>query len=151
MGSCKSGGGAIAVHLSTCVLARQWFQAKATAIWEELVWDRKREIKQVESRSSLHLDALIASSINVGTRELAIWDAGARVWLEAADKSRSVQQTQLVFIADNLDTPVESTPTTYKTILGCMAQGYGSTRRRCGSRLTDGISAPRLVIPALVS
>ena len=112
-----SGEGAIAMHLLACVLARQWSPAEATAIWEELVRERKMELKEAEQKSGIHIGAIMASNIEVSTQELARWDAGARAWLESADKAKRGNQKQLMLIIDNLKKPVETASTTYKSIL----------------------------------
>ena len=43
-----SGPDAIAVHLLACMLARIWSRSEATAIWAELVAERKKELAAVD-------------------------------------------------------------------------------------------------------
>lgn len=81
-----SGKAAMAIHLLACMLARLWPKSEATAIWVELVEDRKRQIREIhDGTEPSHFAPLAASEQSITRKELAEWDASARAWLEIAD------------------------------------------------------------------
>lgn len=113
-----SGKGAIAVHLLACILARIWEGSEATAIWVEIVKCRKEDIiANFENNDSAELAALAAARQELSRTQLAEWDASARAWLRAADSVKSVQQTQLMLIIDNVKAPVNWKIDTYQSVM----------------------------------
>lgn len=122
-----SGGGAIAVHLLACLLARMWDGSEATAIWVQLVRCRQEAIfASFEKNESAEIATLAAAKQDLPRTQLAEWDASARAWLRAADSVKNVQQTQLMLIIDNFRAPVNGEIDTYESVMSawtaCMAQ-----------------------------
>jgi hypothetical protein len=56
-----SGKGAIAVHLLACMLARLFSPAEATALWEELIASRKKQLAQVVEADPINLALMSAA------------------------------------------------------------------------------------------
>lgn len=113
-----SGGGAIAVHLLACLLARMWDGSEATAIWVEMVRCRQEAIfASFEKNESVEIATLAAARQDLSRTQLAEWDASARAWLRAADSVKNVQQTQLMLIIDNVRTPVNRKIDTYQSVM----------------------------------
>lgn len=113
-----SGKPAIACHLLACMLARIWDPPEATAIWAEIVAERKAEINRlIESEEEIEMELLVASRQTLERSDLANWDASARAWLQVADAVMSRKQIQVRLIFDNLGIPVNSKPDTYTSVI----------------------------------
>lgn len=113
-----SGGGAIAVHLLACLLARMWDGSEATAIWVQMVRCRKEAIiASFEKNEGVEIATLHAAKQDLPRTQLAEWDASARAWLRAADSVKNLQQTQLMLIIDNVRTPVNRKIDTYQSVM----------------------------------
>ncbi|KAL9612539.1 MAG: hypothetical protein Q9167_002878 [Letrouitia subvulpina] len=113
-----SGGGAIAVHLLACLLARIWEASEATSIWVEIVKCRKDEVISQFNQSDIgHLVTLSAAKQEITRSQIAEWDASARAWLRAADTVKTKQQKQLMLIIDNIAAPVNRKTNTYESVM----------------------------------
>ncbi|KAI0434647.1 hypothetical protein F5Y09DRAFT_355554 [Xylaria sp. FL1042] len=112
-----SGAESIAIHLLACMLARIWSRPEATAIWAELVSERKKELELTDVADSRYLLALNDSRIDITRDQLGQWDSSARAWLQSADEAMKVKQTQLMLIVNNVDLPVGTKPTLYQNVL----------------------------------
>ncbi|ERF68077.1 hypothetical protein EPUS_08513 [Endocarpon pusillum Z07020] len=112
-----SGPEAIAVHLLACILARQFPAAEATAIWDELVAERKKHLEESAQAGSFQ-DAM-AASLSVSKEDLFEWDSGARAWLRAADEAEPTKkrQKQLMLILDNISVPVNNEHRVYDSVV----------------------------------
>ncbi|KAI0508540.1 hypothetical protein F5B22DRAFT_620195 [Xylaria bambusicola] len=112
-----SGPDAIAVHLLACLLARIWTRSEATAIWAELVADRRNQLSTVDETDPLcHLSRDL-SRIAITRDQLKEWDDSARSWIQAADEAMRVKQTQLMLIVNNVSLPVNNHPKLYQNVL----------------------------------
>ncbi|RAH79976.1 hypothetical protein BO86DRAFT_390602 [Aspergillus japonicus CBS 114.51] len=113
-----SGFASIAICLLACLLARTWDAKHATALWVELVDQRKREIeKAFEETSLVSPAALFSARQGISRYELAQWDNSARSWLRSADKAKAFEVTQFSLIQRNIDLPLPSHSTTYVNIV----------------------------------
>ncbi|KAF5695498.1 hypothetical protein FGLOB1_14014 [Fusarium globosum] len=113
-----SGPHAIPVYLLACMLARMWSTAEATSIWTELVSERKRELAGIEESDPSYERAQFTSRISIPREDLAHWEASARSWLQAADRSMAKKQKQLMLIVDNTELPVSTTPQLFENVRG---------------------------------
>ncbi|KAK8106960.1 uncharacterized protein PG998_008973 [Apiospora kogelbergensis] len=112
-----SGPDAIAIHLLACMLARIWSSAEATAIWAELVADRKSELAAVDETDPLcHLSRQLAK-VTISRDQLKEWDSSAQNWIAAADEAMKVKQTQLRLIVNNVSLPVNNHPKLFQNVL----------------------------------
>ncbi|RFN52064.1 hypothetical protein FIE12Z_3616 [Fusarium flagelliforme] len=105
-----SGPHAIPVYLLACLLARMWSTTEATSIWVELVSERKKELAAIGESDPLFETSQLTSRISLSREDLASWEASARSWLQAADRSMSKKQKQLMLILNNIDLPVSTSP-----------------------------------------
>ncbi|KAI1736175.1 hypothetical protein F4680DRAFT_469300 [Xylaria scruposa] len=112
-----SGAESIAVHLLACMLARMWSRSEATAIWVELVSERKKELERTDVADSQYLMALNDSRIDIARDQLRQWDSSARAWLKSADEAMKIKQTQLMLVLDNISLPVNTKPTLYHNVV----------------------------------
>ncbi|OTA70401.1 hypothetical protein K449DRAFT_10973 [Hypoxylon sp. EC38] len=115
----SSGNSVIALHLLACMLARIFSSAEATAIWTQLVKDRLEEIKTKSDASQLQgIAAVYAAELGsqVLRDDLAVWDASARAWLQAANQVKKREDTQLRLIIRNIPS-IQSTGTTYSNVV----------------------------------
>ena len=68
------------------MLARVWQNpGESTAIWAELVSERKRRLGTLDDKGFVPMKNLAAANLEISKKQLAVWDAGARAWLRAAD------------------------------------------------------------------
>ncbi|KAG9506487.1 hypothetical protein J7337_000018 [Fusarium musae] len=111
-----SGPHAIPVYLLACMLARMWSTAEATSIWTELVAERKRELAAIEETDPSYERAQFTSRISIPREDLAQWEASARSWLQAADRSMVRKQKQLMLIVDNAELPVSTKPQLFENV-----------------------------------
>ncbi|KAM5449475.1 hypothetical protein MaudCBS49596_004956 [Microsporum audouinii] len=113
-----SGKHAISCHLLACLLARIWDAAEATSIWVEITERRRQDIlTSFDSEGMGELELMVAVREKFSRADLAGWDASARAWLRVADAAKSVQQTQLRLIIDNISLPVNSKVETYQSVI----------------------------------
>ncbi|OJJ42020.1 hypothetical protein ASPZODRAFT_20862 [Penicilliopsis zonata CBS 506.65] len=113
-----SGFASIGICLLACLLARTWDAKHATALWVELVDQRKREIeKAFEEMSVVSHKALSSARQRISRYDLAQWDNSARSWLRSADKAKAFEVTQLSLIQRNINLPLPSHSKTYANIL----------------------------------
>ncbi|OTA87399.1 hypothetical protein M434DRAFT_81344, partial [Hypoxylon sp. CO27-5] len=115
----SSGNSVIALHLLACMLARMFSSSEATAIWAQLVECRLEEIKTKSDISQLQgIAALYAAEhgSQIMRDDLAVWDASARAWLQAANQVKKREDTQLKLIIKNIPS-IQSTDTTYSSII----------------------------------
>lgn len=109
----------ISVHLLACMLARSWSASQATAIWVELIEERRRKIQgRREAGQLVNLLTELASLQDYPRDDLAMLDACARSWLQKADESMKVEQTQLNLALDNIELPpVSKAAATYDSVM----------------------------------
>ncbi|GJP93151.1 uncharacterized protein AlacWU_06050 [Aspergillus niger] len=113
-----SGFASIGVCLLACLLARTWDAKHATALWVELVKQRKLEIERAfEETSLVSTAALFSARQHISRDDLAQWDNSARAWLRSADRAKPFEITQLSLIQRNIHLPLPSNSTTYANIL----------------------------------
>lgn len=96
----------ISVYLLACTLARAWDAKHATAIWAELVDERRRQIQDRLDQSQIvnpHTQLALQQDFDRG--HLARWDASARSWLRRADESMTAKRTQFSLIVENVELP----------------------------------------------
>ena len=109
-----SGANAIPILMLTCLLARIWSGPEATSLWVELVEHRRHEIQT----KCIHDEAaLFAAQQDLSRSQLADWDASARAWLRTADEVKSLQQTQLMLVLNNLQLPVSNKTSVYQNVI----------------------------------
>ena len=109
----------ISLYLLACMLARAWEAREATAIWFELVHERKRHIQADVDRNKLvNPHTYLALQQDISRADLAKWDASARSWLRRADQSMSRERTQFKLIADNLVLPFVNSGNTFEKVTG---------------------------------
>lgn len=114
----SSGSSGVAVNLLACVLARAFPHSEATAIWVELVAQRKRDIEEnLDDSQFQSLAARMACRQDLSRDELAKWDASARAWLLSADEVKKFEATQFKLIVKDLGMFASSVGSTYASIL----------------------------------
>jgi hypothetical protein len=124
-----SGSSALLMHLLACMLARIWSPQEATAIWTELVDQRRQAVKNqgLENDRASSIFAWQAAHYDTGWSSLQGWDASARAWLQIADNSSfKGKQKQVELIANNLSVAIQTQvtpdgiklPASGKTIVG---------------------------------
>ena len=109
-----SGANAIPILMLACMLARIWSATEATSLWVELVEHRRHEIATECSNDE---SALFAAQQDISRSQLSDWDASARAWLWTADGAKSVQQTQLMLVVNNLQLPVSNNINVYQSVI----------------------------------
>ena len=109
-----SGTNAIPILMLTCLLARIWSGPEATSLWVELVEHRRHEIQTECTNDEA---ALFAAQQDISRSQLADWDASARAWLRTADEVKSLQQTQLMLVVNNLQLPVSNNINVYQSVI----------------------------------
>ncbi|KAI1328238.1 hypothetical protein F5Y16DRAFT_398643 [Xylariaceae sp. FL0255] len=88
---------AIACHLLACILASLWTPAEATAIWLEIIADRKRQLEQKAAQSGAFIfNEGVTAMLPFEKDQLAAWDNSARAWLAAASESPPVRSRQKI-------------------------------------------------------
>ncbi|KAI0444481.1 hypothetical protein F4803DRAFT_572970 [Xylaria telfairii] len=114
-----SGASSIAVHLLACLLARLWPGPEATAIWVEIVAERRRRIMEQVNQgvyvTSLELQLICREEFS--RADLAAWDSGARAWIQVADDAQMFRQKQLMLIINNIHLPVNTGGSTYDSVI----------------------------------
>ncbi|MDI1489455.1 MAG: hypothetical protein OHK93_008734 [Ramalina farinacea] len=109
-----SGANAIPILMLACLLARIWSGPEATSLWVELVEHRRHEIQTECTNDEA---ALCAAQQDISRSQLADWDASARAWLRTADEAKSLQQTQLMLVLNNLQLPVSNNASVYQSVI----------------------------------
>ncbi|RLL96809.1 hypothetical protein CFD26_105475 [Aspergillus turcosus] len=118
-----SGVASIGVYLLSCLLARAWDAKQATAIWVELIKQRKQEIEQAYAENKIVAAAtLFAARQEISRDDLARWDNSARSWLRSADRAKQFEFAQLNLIQRNLALPVPANTSTYASVLSTWQQ-----------------------------
>ena len=117
------------------VSARIWTGPEATSIWTEIVAARKQELAQFDKDEPLLYASALASQVTLTREQLAEWDNSARAWLRHADRSRMLEQTQVVLILNNLSLAVNSKPSTYESVLDAWFSAL-----QCMENLLNGVS-----------
>jgi hypothetical protein len=113
-----SGTSAVGLHLLACLLARAFSPSEATAIWVELVLERKRDIEVHSDDSQLQsLAARMACRQDISRDELAKWDASARAWLLSADEVKKFETAQFKLITKDFGMFASSVGGTYASII----------------------------------
>lgn len=101
-----------------CLLARTWSGPEATAIWVELVAERKRDINENTDASQIQgLAARVAAQQEISRADLASWDASARAWLLSADETQKFRLTQLRLIIKDSGLLVSSFGNTHDSVI----------------------------------
>ena len=125
-----SGTSALAVHLLACMLARKWSSSEATAIWVELVTERKKDIMDNSDPSQINcIAARAAAQQEISRAELAKWDASARAWLLSADEVRIHENIQLRLITKDCGMFVSSLGGTYASVIDVWTVAMSSLQR----------------------
>lgn len=107
----------LSVYLLACMLARAWDAKQATAIWVELVHERKRQVQaQLEQDSIVNPYTHMAAMQDFHRPDLARWDASARSWLRRADQCTVFQHTQFKLVVDNIRLPFLDSGTTFDKV-----------------------------------
>ncbi|KAI8955119.1 hypothetical protein F4801DRAFT_529707 [Xylaria longipes] len=112
-----SGAAAISVHLLACLLARIWSPSQATAIWAELILERKQELSSSDETHPTYHENLHLSKLSITREQLSAWDASARSWLRTADSVMARKHAQLNHIISNTVLPVNTRPTLYQSVM----------------------------------
>lgn len=100
------------------MLARTWSGSEATALWVELVAERKRDIEQNVDASQIQgMAARVAAQQEISRAELAKWDASARAWLLSADEVKIWEKTQLRLIMKDCGMLIGLHGSTYASVL----------------------------------
>jgi hypothetical protein len=108
----------VGLHLLACLLARAFSPSEATAIWVELVLERKRDIEVHSDDSQLQsLAARMACRQDISRDELAKWDASARAWLLSADEVKKFETAQFKLITKDFGMFASSVGGTYASII----------------------------------
>jgi hypothetical protein len=125
-----SGKGAFAVHFLACMLARIWKSPQAISLWVEIVESRKQEIiSNFQTSNSSEMSSVMASQQIFSRKELALWDASARSWLQTADSTKRIQHTQLMLIMNNLRMPVNSIKDPYQSVVKAWISSMNAMER----------------------
>ena len=101
-----------------CLLARTWSGSEATAIWFELVTERKKDIAENTDPSQIQsIPARVAAQQGILRSDLAMWDASARAWLLSADEVEKFNLTQLRLTIQDSGLLVGSIGSTYASVI----------------------------------
>ncbi|KAK7946077.1 uncharacterized protein PG986_010398 [Apiospora aurea] len=114
-----SGSAAIAAHLLACIIATCWTADEATAIWMELVTERKKRIQtKAATAEYFDLSETLSSKLELDQDQLASWDASARSWIRAANDSAVIsgRQKTVRSILDHINTTVRNKQDLYTSV-----------------------------------
>lgn len=107
----------MSVYLLACMLARAWDAKKATALWVELVHERKRQIQaQLDQKKIVNPHTHMAMQQDISREDLAKWDASARSWLRTADAAMTRDRVQFELISENMQLPYRDTGSTFEKV-----------------------------------
>ncbi|KAK7973438.1 hypothetical protein PG988_007572 [Apiospora saccharicola] len=115
-----SGSAAIAAHLLACIIATYWAADEATAIWMELVAERKHRIQtKAATAEFFDLSETLSSRLELDQAQLASWDASARSWIRAANDSPVVSDRQKAVrsILDHMNMTVRNQQDLYTSVI----------------------------------
>jgi hypothetical protein len=114
-----SGPASIGALLLACMLARMFDDAKvSTAVWVELVHERQKEIERsVGSGEVVSASSVMAARQTISREQLALFDAGARAWLNSADEAKMSEQKRLMLILKNIPAWVSTGTSTYSKVI----------------------------------
>jgi len=93
------------------MLAYCWESDEATAIWLEIVAERKSQLEAKTAQAEwFDLSDAVSSKVSLDKDQLAAWDNSARAWLAAANESPVVQQRQKAVrcLLDKVNATVQS-------------------------------------------
>ncbi|KAF5539457.1 hypothetical protein FMEXI_8946 [Fusarium mexicanum] len=93
-----------------------WSTAEAISIWMELVAERKRELAEIEEIDPSYERAQFASRISIPREDPAYWQASARSWFQAEDRSMLKKQKQFMLIVDSTELPVSTKPQLFENV-----------------------------------
>lgn len=102
------------------MLARIFTSSEATSVWVEIVEKQKEHIikeRDGDLFSERHESFILAAKQEISRIDLANWDASARAWVQSADQAKARQHKQMMLILNNARIPVNSEPTTYKSVM----------------------------------
>ena len=98
--------------------ARIWKAPEATAIWSEIVEERKKELQNTEQNEIFSYASSLAGHVALTQDQLAEWDNSARAWLRHADRVRSRQQDQVKIILSSIEgLAVNAMTSTYRSVI----------------------------------
>jgi hypothetical protein len=120
------GTSALLMHLLACMLARIWSAQEATAIWAEIIDNRRQKIKDnaPENSKASNFFAQHAAIYDVEWSTIQSWDASARAWLQIADSSsHKMQQKQIELIANNLSIAIQTQVTPHGACVSASGGG----------------------------
>ncbi|KAI0018115.1 hypothetical protein F4780DRAFT_540324 [Xylariomycetidae sp. FL0641] len=115
-----SGSSAIAAHLLACMIACCWRPDEATAIWVEIVSERKKRLEEKVSQADyFDMNEAVSSKLALDQEQLAEWDASARAWLVAADEAPTIRhrQQRVRGLLSKLNTSVNSQQDVYTSVI----------------------------------
>jgi len=136
-----SGAHVIPVYLLACMIARMFNTAEATAVWDELVFVRKKDLAAVAEVDPAYEQSMLASRVSIPRQDLAQWDSSARSWLHAADEAKRFEQTQLMQVLNNVDLPVGTEPALAQNVLQAWKSAMNTVEalvRGGGQSVTNG-------------
>lgn len=101
------------------MLATTWSAAEASAIWEELVTERKRRLESSYESGYASLEIFSSKQLLITRSQLEEWDASARAWLLAAQNSPIVKtrQIRLMLILKNISLDVSNRLDLYDNVM----------------------------------
>lgn len=112
------------------MLARTWSGSEATALWVELVAERKRDIEQNVDVSQIQgMAARVAAQQEISRAELAKWDASARAWLLSADEVKIWEKTQSRLITKDCAMLIGLHGSTYASVLDVWTMAMTSLQK----------------------
>jgi hypothetical protein len=109
---------ALYVHLLATLLARIWTAPEATAVWVELVSERRKDIaRRVDEGEPVNFSLAAAVGQEIHRSQLAAWDASARSWLRTADGVFKHKQKQLELILKNVNHAVSDDSRVFSSVI----------------------------------
>jgi len=117
--------------LLACMLARMFDDAKvSTAVWVELVHERQKEVERsVGSGEVVSASSVMAARQAISREQLALFDAGARAWLNSADEAKMSEQKRLMLILKNIPAWGEYWNVHLLKSNRCLDESYERSRR----------------------
>ncbi|KAI0599507.1 hypothetical protein F4775DRAFT_591297 [Biscogniauxia sp. FL1348] len=115
-----SSSAAIAAHLLACMIACCWKHDEATAIWIEIVTERKRQLEEkVTQDEHFDLRDAVTSKLELDKDQLANWDASARAWLAAANDAPVISSRQKAVrgLLKELNTSIDGRQDVYNSVM----------------------------------
>jgi len=113
-----SGPSAMPILMLACMLARIWNGPEATSLWMEIISQRQEEIRSsCDGSKASDFASLQAANQEFSRTQLADWDASIRAWLRTADEAKLRDQRQLMLIVNNVNLPVSTNMSVYKSVV----------------------------------